>query len=172
MKSLNFTFGLWGLFTSGSAQPATQVHYNGQEGVLIITDFLKAVTEGQFEKANLLLGADFKANEPAHNRILTAEELLYSWEADRQLAVHQHFELKKTAIFSVFGDIDRDKYVYIKADWHSLKSGSQQTTTVPLEMIVRIDEGRIAHLLYCFGSNKAFDKLSSVQHARSLAHPC
>lgn len=133
---------------------------------------MKAVSEGQFEKAHSLLTPDFKAHEPALNTILNADELLYKWEANRQLVAHQQFELVKTATFSVFGDIDRDKYVYIKANYTTLASSSQLPKTIPFEMIARIEEDRIAHMLFCFGFNKAFDKLSSVQHARSLAHAC
>lgn len=172
MKSFNFTSGLWGLFTSPSAKVPSQIHIGSNNGLQLVSDFLMVVSEGQLEKAQSLLTPNFKAHEPALNTILTADELLYEWEVNRQLVAHQRFEIKKTATFSVFGDIDRDKYIYIKADYHTVANNEQLQKTVLFEMIARIEEDRIAHLLFSFGFNKAFDKLSSVQHARSLAHAC
>ncbi len=133
---------------------------------------MRAMSDGQFDKVRLLLSPEFRAHEPALNRVSTAEEMIYNWKMNQQLFLRQRFEIKKTATFSVFGDIDRDKYVYIKADCLITKIGTQQQKALPFELIARLEENQIAHILFCFGNNKAFERLSSVQHARSLAHAC
>jgi hypothetical protein len=171
MKTFHFTFGLWGLLTSSTVQPTPQKPSSGMEGGLKrVTEFIRVMSEGDFDRARLMLTPDFKAHEPALNKISTADEMIYTWDLDRQLIAQRRFEIKKTALFGVFGDIDQDKYVYIRADCHILRFCSNQQKTIPFEMIARIEDNRIAHLLFCFGINKAFEKLSSVQHARSLAH--
>jgi limonene-1,2-epoxide hydrolase len=172
MKTFHFASGILGWFAPSSSRPSTTSTPATQEGLQRVTDFMRAISQNEFDRVRMMVTPDFRAHEPALNKTSTVEEMIYHWKMNQQLFVSQRFEIKKTATFSVFGDIDRDKYVYIKAHCHTIRIGTQQSKTIPFEMIARLDENRIAHILFCFGNNKAFEKLSSVQHARSLAHVC
>lgn len=169
MKSFNF---LRGLSSSPPVQSVTKTSYRSDEGVGIAIDFMKAVSGGQFEEAVALLSPDFRAHEPAKNTVFTGEELLNNWRSASRCLVHHRFDLKRTATFSVFGEIDRDKYIYIKGDWVTSKNLSHEQKIIPFEMIFRLNQHKMAHLLFCFDESKAFDKLSSVQHARLLSRSC
>ncbi|TDB68967.1 hypothetical protein [Arundinibacter roseus] len=167
MKNFSFPLNLWGLISSPVAQriPAKPAPEQGERLVL---DFLRILSEGQSEAVKALLSPEFRAHEPAENKISTADELLFDWERTRSQYVHQRFDVRHSAVFSVFGDIDRDKYVYVQADCLRLKSNNRLLKSTPFELIARLEGNRISHALFCFGRSRAFDSLSSVQHARSL----
>jgi hypothetical protein len=124
------------------------------------------------EEAAVLLTPNFRAYEPAINTISTGEEMLRNWKLVNQSLVHQRFDLKRTATFSIFGEIDRDRYVYIKGDWITSESLSRKQRIIPFEMIMRLNQSKISHLLFCISDSKAFNKLSSVQYARLLSRSC